>query len=61
MVKPINYIRETWSELKQVTWPTRDQTLKLTGIVIALSLLVGSYVGSLDYLFTSILKAVFQS
>lgn len=57
---PVAYLKDTWSELRRVTWPTRAETLKLTAIVIALSLFVGLYVGSLDLLFTNILKLVFK-
>ena len=55
-----NYFRETWSELKLVRWPTRDQTLKLTGIVIVISLLVGAYIGSLDLTFTKTLSLIIK-
>lgn len=54
----INYIRETIAELKLVRWPTRQETVDLTVIVIAISFIVGVYVGGLDYLFTNILKLV---
>ena len=57
-VNPITYIKETISELKLVRWPTRQETINLTVIVLAISLLVGAYVGGLDFLFTNILKLV---
>jgi preprotein translocase subunit SecE len=52
----ISYIKETVAELKLVRWPTKKETLNLTVIVIAISILVGAYVGGLDFLFTNILK-----
>lgn len=57
-MNPVKYLRDTWAELKLVTWPNRQTTVKLTVIVIAISALVGAYVGGLDYLFTSILKSL---
>jgi len=54
-MNPITYLRNTVSELKQISWPTREQTLKLTLIVIAVSILVAVYIGALDYTFTSLL------
>ncbi len=57
-MNPISYIRETIVELKKVQWPTRQATLKLTGIVIGISALVAVYIGGLDYLFTNILTLV---
>ncbi len=53
---PLKYLKDTWAELQLVQWPNRQTTVKLTLIVIAISILVGTYVGGLDYLFTSILK-----
>jgi preprotein translocase SecE subunit len=54
----ITYFQDTLSELKLVRWPTRRETINLTVIVIGISVVVGSYVGGLDYLFTNLLKFV---
>lgn len=59
-MKLVSYFKDTVTELKLVTWPSRQQTLKLTAIVIAISVFVGAYVGGLDYLFTSVLTLVFK-
>ena len=45
------FLRETRSELKKVTWPTREQTTRLTAIVIAVSVAVGAAVGAVDLVF----------
>lgn len=37
-------------ELKKVTWPTRAQTIRLTSIVIGISLIIGIYIGIIDVL-----------
>ncbi|HEX5368973.1 MAG TPA: preprotein translocase subunit SecE [Dehalococcoidia bacterium] len=39
------------SELKKVTWPTRDETTYLTMVVIVVSVLVGSLLGGIDVFF----------
>ncbi len=52
------YIKETIAELKLVRWPTRKETLNLTVIVIAISVLVGAYVGGLDFVFANLLKSL---
>ncbi|HBC72517.1 preprotein translocase subunit SecE [Candidatus Amesbacteria bacterium RIFOXYB1_FULL_47_13] len=57
-MNPLTYLRETLSELKQVTWPTRQQTIQLTLIVIGISVLVAIYIGSLDFLFTNLLTSI---
>jgi preprotein translocase subunit SecE len=52
----IKFIKEVRTELLKVTWPTRAETIKLTLIVVGISLLVGIYLGGLDFLFTEMLK-----
>ena len=50
------FIKEVRTELAKVTWPTRPDTIRLTIIVIAISIGVGIYLGGLDLLFTQLLK-----
>ena len=45
------FIDEAWSELKKVSWPTREQTRNLTVLVFAVSLAVGVYITVLDSVF----------
>ena len=54
------FITEVVNELKKVTWPTRQETIKLTVVVIALSLIVGVYIGGLDALFVRIQTLLFK-
>jgi preprotein translocase subunit SecE len=56
---PIRFIREFIAELKKVTWPTRAETIKLTVIVIAISVIVGLFIGGLDMIFLNITTNVF--
>lgn len=58
MTTPVTFIQEVQGELKKVTWPTRQEVVRLTAVVIAVSLIVGVYIGGLDYIFTSLLKLV---
>lgn len=59
-MNPMKYLRETVAELKMVSWPNRQTTTRLTIIVIAISILVGAYIGALDYGLTNILKLVIK-
>jgi preprotein translocase subunit SecE len=45
------FIDEAWSELKKVTWPTREQVRNLTVLVFTISLVVGLYITVLDAVF----------
>lgn len=60
IMNPITHLKDTWAELKQVRWPTRKQTLTLSGIVVGVSILMAAYVGSLDYGFTNLLKLLLK-
>jgi preprotein translocase subunit SecE len=52
------YFDEVWSELKKVSWPTREQVRTLTVLVFAISLVVGLYITVLDRVFVSLLDLV---
>lgn len=41
---------DTIEELKKVTWPSREETIRLTTVVIVISLIIGFYVGIIDVL-----------
>jgi len=45
-----NFATDVFDELKKVTWPTRSETIRLTIIVIIVSLMIGLYVGIIDIL-----------
>lgn len=51
-----NFVKEVRNELIKVAWPTRNDTIRLTLIVIAISVIAGLYLGGLDLLFTQMLK-----
>ena len=42
---------EYWAEFKRIVWPTREQLLKETVTVMAVSLIFGLYVAALDGIF----------
>ena len=46
------FFKEVRQEMKKVTWPTRQETVKYTLIVIGLSLVVAAFLGGLDFIFT---------
>ena len=45
------FIEESWSELKKVTWPTREQVRNLTILVFVISAGVGLYIAVFDVAF----------
>jgi preprotein translocase subunit SecE len=59
-IPPVQFLNEVISELKKVTWPTRDETMKLTAVVIALSVIVGVFIGGLDAILVQIQSMIFK-
>ena len=51
------FFKESWIELKHVNWPTRQEAIRLTSIVIGMSIGLAVFLGVFDYLFTTILKS----
>ena len=49
------YFDEVWSELRKVSWPTREQVRNLTVLVFAISLVVGIYISILDAFFQNVI------
>lgn len=43
------YFRESIEEFKRVTWPTRNQAIKLCGIVLSFVLVSAVFIALLDY------------
>ena len=50
------YFLEVKSEMKKVVWPTRQETLRYTATVIAISFVVAIFLGGIDYLLNIGLK-----
>lgn len=50
------YIRETRAELRKVVWPTREEAVNLTIIVVAAILAMSIFLGAIDYVLTVILR-----
>jgi preprotein translocase subunit SecE len=52
------YLSESWAELKKVAWPSRETVIRLTLLVIAVSLVVGIYIFVLDSIFNTLVEQV---
>jgi preprotein translocase subunit SecE len=57
---PIAFLTEVRDELKKVVWPTRDEIIRLTALVVIISLIVGFFLGGLDYIFTKAMALIIK-
>lgn len=44
-----NYIRSSFEELTKVVWPTKNQAVRLTIIVLVFCLLMAMFLAAVDY------------
>jgi len=56
--KLTNYIKNSIIELKKVSWPTKQQAIRHTLLVIAISLVVAAFLGIVDFILTKVLQLV---
>jgi preprotein translocase subunit SecE len=52
------WFREMKSELKKVSWPSKKDVIKATGVVVAISAALGIVVGLFDYLFSTLIGLI---
>lgn len=50
--KIIKFLKETEAELRRTNWPSKEETIRYTWVVIALSAFLVIVLGGLDYIFT---------
>lgn len=51
------FIEESRTEIRHVNWPTRAEAIRLTTIVIGISLGLAAFLGFFDWLFTNLVKS----
>jgi len=56
ITKIITFLKEVKLEIKKVNWPTRQETIRYTLIVIGISAAVAMFLGVLDFIFTTLLN-----
>ena len=58
--KTAQFLREVKVELKKVTWPSREQTIGSTAVVIALVMIISLFLGVFDFGISSLIRIVLQ-
>ncbi len=58
MTGGIRFFGEVISELRKVTWPTRQETTRLTVLVLVVSVAIGIFLGVIDIAFARFFSAV---
>ena len=57
-VGPVGFLQETYSELRKSHWPSREETARLTTVVIILAFAAGFFLGGLARIFSEVFARV---
>jgi len=60
VTKALDFLGEVRLELSKVVWPTPNQTMRLTVVVILVTVIVGFFIGAVDYILTKFLEFVLK-
>ena len=52
------YIQETRAELRKVVWPTQEEAINLTIVVLFITLLMTVILGGMDFVFGQVIRFV---
>jgi preprotein translocase subunit SecE len=52
------FLKESWSELKKVSWPSPVQVRNLTILVFVISFVVGAFITVVDAGFTEVVRVI---
>ena len=58
---PFQFFGEVVGELKRVTWPSRQETTRLSIMVIMVSIVIGAFLFAFDQVFNVLLDLLLQA
>jgi preprotein translocase subunit SecE len=58
-VRMPKYFRDSWREVKKVTWPTRKNALKMTTSVVIFTVVFALFTSIVDYGFNQLVERIF--
>ncbi|MGC8926254.1 preprotein translocase subunit SecE [Calditerrivibrio sp.] len=58
MEKYVNFIKEVKEELKKIVWPTKDETIGTTTVVIVFVVLMAIFLGVVDVALSKIIQFI---
>jgi preprotein translocase subunit SecE len=59
MKKIVLFFKESFAELKKVTWPSRDEVVSSTKVVLLSTLIVAGILGALDIILVQLVTIIF--
>jgi preprotein translocase subunit SecE len=59
MRRIISFFQESYAELKKVTWPSREEALASTRVVLVSTILIALMLGAVDFILFKLVDWVF--
>lgn len=59
MSKAQDFLREVQTELSKVVWPSREQTVKFTLMVVLVTIVVGLFVAGIDFILAKLTSFIY--
>jgi preprotein translocase subunit SecE len=56
--RTIEFSKEVEVETKRISWPSFKESIRSTGAVIVITILLASFLGAIDFLFSLVVKYV---
>jgi preprotein translocase subunit SecE len=56
----LRYFRETRGEIRKVTWPTRQESWRLTGIVLGVTIATAAFLWFFDFIFSGSIQFLIE-
>jgi preprotein translocase subunit SecE len=57
--KPVQFIREVIGELKKVAWPSRQETVAYSIVVLVSTIIIAAIIFGMDFVFAKSILALF--
>jgi preprotein translocase subunit SecE len=61
MKKIIRFFKESYAELKKVAWPSREDVIASTKVVIVSTILIAMALGAMDFVLHNLFNIIFGS
>jgi len=57
--KITKFLREVWTELNKVTWPTKQELIGSTIVTVVVTLIISIFIGIVDRVLSLVTKTIF--
>jgi preprotein translocase subunit SecE len=57
--KPRQFVREVIAELRKVAWPTRQEVISYSTVVLVASVVIAALIFGMDFIFTKAILSLF--